>query len=321
MNRYYKFILAFLIVLFVGSFTLYGQESKYNVSLIKKIYSLGTASVDGTYYPLGNAIAKLFGKKIKKLVIIPEPTAGSVANIEFMQKKRIDLALVQSDVAWKVYHNNFKNLRVLSSLYSEKMQIIVRADSNIKNIVDLKGKKIAVGEKDSGSAVCANQILELCGLKQENDYELVHEKFTKSIESMIDGYIDAICYVGAVTTNGISRLANTIPIKMLEIPTPIIDQLVTSFQYYSKESIEAGSYKGQDEKVNTLGFRALLVCTEQLPVDEAFNMLSVIYNYPIKLSKENREVVFELKRENALKGVDPTMLHEGAARFFVTKNK
>ena len=318
MNKSYISILAFIIAI-LSSFTLYGQENdKYNANLIKKIYSMGTASVDGTYYPLGNAISRLFGKKIKKLVVIPEPTAGSLANIDFMRKKRIDLSLIQSDVAWKAYHNyNFKDLRVLASLYSEKIQIVVRADSDIKRIEDLKGKKIAVGEKYSGSAVGATQILEACGLKSNIDYETVNDRFTKSIEALYDGYIDAIYYIGGVPTNGLSRLANRIPIRLIEIPLPIVTKLVSSCKYFSTESIEANSYKGQNETINTLGVRALLCCTNQLPQDEAFNMLTVIYNYPISFSEENNnDVLIELKKDNALKCIDKSMLHEGAIRFF-----
>ncbi|MBQ2592540.1 MAG: TAXI family TRAP transporter solute-binding subunit, partial [Candidatus Riflebacteria bacterium] len=166
-----KYIFVFILLSLCSSF-LYAEEEKYEAKLIKKIYSFGTASINGTYYPFGNAISRLFSKNLKKLVTVAEPTPGSVANVNYLRKKQIELALIQSDVVWMAYQgtvifngNPFKDLRVLASLYSEKVQIVVRADSGINSLDDLKGKKISVGEIDSGSAAGAIQILEAAGLK------------------------------------------------------------------------------------------------------------------------------------------------------------
>lgn len=313
MNKSFNYILAFFIVI-CSSLTLYAQEEKYQIGLIKKIYFMGTASVNGTYYPLGNAISRLLGKKLKNMVVIAEPTPGSIANVEYLRKKRIDLALMQSDVAWKAYKGNFKDLRVLASLYSEKIQIVVRADSKLNKLEDLKGKKIAVGEKESGSAAGAAEILDTAGLKNGTDYEIVYERFTKSTDSLCDGYVDAIYYVGAVPADGLIRLSNRVPIRLIEISPEIIHNLTSKYPYYSAEKIGAEAYKGQTKEVNTLGFKALLTCTSNFSADEAFAMLDVIYSNPRILSDQN-EVLLEVNPRDALIGVDAMMLHEGAARY------
>ena len=123
MNKYYKYVFVFMLLSFCSSL-LYAEEEKYEAKLIKKIYSFGTASINGTYYPFGNAISRLFSRNLKKLVTVAEPTAGSVANVNFLRKKQIELALIQSDVVWMAYQgtvifngNPFKELRVLASLY------------------------------------------------------------------------------------------------------------------------------------------------------------------------------------------------------------
>ncbi len=324
MKKNLCFILVFCFVI-ITSFSLYAQDnSKYQMSLIKKIYSMGTASVNGTYYPFGNSMARLIGKKLKRIVIIAEPTPGSIANVEYLRKKRIDLALIQSDVAWMAHQgsynyvgNSLSDLKVLASLYSEKIQIVVRADSGINTIRDLKGKKIAIGEKESGSAAGAIQILETAGLKNNTDYELLFERFTKSTESLLDGYIDALYYVGASPAYGIERLAERVPIKLIEIPSEVITKLTSSYPYYCVEKIEKNAYKGQSKEINTLGFKALLACTNQLPSDDVFDILDVLYSNPRILSEQDREV--EIKKEDALKGLDASMLHEGAAKYFATQ--
>ena len=322
MNKLSGIIMTLMLVI-GASYAAFAQEQvKYEAKLIKKFYSMGTASINGTYYPLGNAISRLFGKKLKKMVTIAEPTAGSMANVEYLRQKRIDMALMQSDVAWMAYNGShtyagkpFKSLRVLAALYAEKIQIVVRADSGIKNLSDQKGKKIAVGEKESGSAAGAIQILEAAGLKPETDYEIVYERFTKSTESLLDGYVDAVYYVGAVPADGITRLASKAQVRLIQIPMELVTKLITAFPYYSSENIAADSYRGQTETVNTLGFKALLTCTEDMPTEDVITMLSVIYSSP-KLVSEQNEVLVEINQADSLKGVDPQMLHTGASKFF-----
>ena len=326
MNKYYKYVFVFMLLSFCSSL-LYAEEEKYEAKLIKKIYSFGTASINGTYYPFGNAISRLFSRNLKKLVTVAEPTAGSVANVNFLRKKQFELALIQSDVVWMAYQgtvifngNPFKELRVLASLYSEKVQIVVRADSGINSIDDLRGKKISVGERESGSAAGAIQILEAAGLKNNEDYNLVYERFTKATELLLDGYIDAVYYVGGVPADGLARLSEKIQIKLLEIPEIVINKLTTAYPYYSKESISNYSYRGHTKTINTLGFKALLVGTTRLPSEEVINILTVIYSNP-KILSDHDKVLVELNKNDAIKGVDAAMLHDGAAAFFMNQSE
>ena len=326
MNKYYKYVFVFMLLSFCSSL-LYAEEEKYEAKLIKKIYSFGTASINGTYYPFGNAISRLFSRNLKKLVTVAEPTAGSVANVNFLRNKQIELALIQSDVVWMAYQgtvifngNPFKELRVLASLYSEKVQIVVRGDSGINCLDDLRGKKISVGERDSGSAAGAIQILEAAGLKNNEDYNLVYERFTKATELLLDGYIDAVYYVGAVPADGLARLSEKIPIKLLEIPEVVINKLTTAYPYYSTESIAQNSYLGHTKTINTLGFKALLVGTTRLPSEEVINILTVIYSNP-KILSDHDKVLVELNKNDAIKGVDAAMLHDGAAAFFMNQSE
>ena len=328
MNKSNLSILIIILFILISSSIVKAQEEpKYQTNLIKRIYSIGTASVNGTYYPLGNSISRILGNELKNRVFIAEPTAGSIANVGYLRNKQIDLALMQSDVAWMAYNgsfiyasNPFKELRVIASLYSEKIQIVVRADSGINSLSDLKGKKIAVGEKQSGSAAGAIQILAKAGLKAETDYELIYERFTKSTESLFDGYIDAVYYVGAVPADGITRLANRIPIKLIEIPKTVVSSLTKEFPYYCAETIEAEAYKGQLKRISTLGFKALLACHGNLPSDEVMAMLQILYANP-RIYSEQNELLIEIKKDEALMGVDSSMLHEGADIFFNPNNK
>lgn len=313
--------ILFLALFLVSAAACCFATDDYQVRLIKKFYSMGTASINGTYYPVGNSISRLFSTRLKNLVTIAEPTAGSMANIEYLRRGQIDLALIQSDVAWMAFNGahtfadgKFRELRVLASLYSEVIQIVVRADSGIKTIDDLKGKKIAVGEKDSGSAASVMLVLSAAGLTAD-DYTFVYERFTRATESLNDGYVDAVYYAGAVPADGISRLAAKTPVRLVEVPFAVREKLVADYPYFSAETIPEKAYQGQNGAVQTIGFRALLAGTDTLPRDEVLAMLRVIYDNPAMIADQNQTSI-QLRLEDSLKGVEPEMLHEGARKFF-----
>ncbi len=324
MRRAEILFLAILIVLIGLSVCHAGND--YQVRLIKKFYSMGTASINGTYYPVGNSISRLFSSKLKGLVTIAEPTAGSLANIEYLRRGQIDLALIQSDVAWMAFtgshgfaSNRFRELRILASLYSEVIQIVVRADSGIKTISDLKGKRIAVGERDSGSAASVMLVLGAAGLKPE-DYTFVYERFTRATESLSDGYVDAVYYAGAVPADGISRLAAKTPVRLVSVPADVCNKIIRELPYFSAENIAARSYSGQEQTVQSVGFRALLAATENLNTTEVVSMLAAIYDNPGQISDQN-DILVRPVVEEGCKGFEEEMLHDGARRFFEMRRR
>ena len=298
----------------------------YNLSLIKRFYSIGTATINGTYYPVGNSIARMLTQNLKKQVFLAEPTNGSLANVEYLRKGQIDLALMQSDVAWQAAHgagpfsgNPLKELRILASLYSEVIQIVVRKNSPVKSIVDLKGCRISVGSKESGSAANAVQVMAAAGLQPE-DYELVYERFTRATESLRDGYVDAVYYTGGIPADGITRLATKTEIKLVEIPENIQQNLVKQYPYFSPEQIPEASYNGQTARINTIGLRALLVASDQLSENEAKKILEVIYRNSSMIAAQNMTSVY-FRKEDALKGFAEEMIHSGAKAFFTGKTQ
>lgn len=308
-----RFKTIFMVIVLFSSVFCSAYAADYRVKLIKKFYSIGTATISGTYYPTGNSIARVLSTNIGGVAAIAEPTAGSLANIEYLRRGQIDLALLQSDVAWQAGNSTaddrFRELRIIASLYSEVIQLVVRDNSNIKELKDLKGCRIAVGEKDSGSAASIIPVFKAAGLA-ESDYTIVYERFTRATESLIDGYVDAVYYAGAAPADGITRLNVKMPVRLISIPADVRQKLLAEHPYFTGETILAGSYKNQKSDVTTIGFRALLAGTARLSANEIFNILQAIYESPTAQSE------LKLRKSDATRGIQPEMLHEGARRFF-----
>src|SRR5262245_39061964 len=122
--------------------------------------SIGTAELNGIYYPVGKAICELVDRDLPTYGVrcSPETTPGSVYNIDALQSGELEFAIVQSDVEFAAYTGNgpwigwpFRGLRSVVSLYPELVTIMVRADSHIRNLSDLAGRRVNVGSQGSGT--------------------------------------------------------------------------------------------------------------------------------------------------------------------------
>ena len=62
-----------------------------------------TGGTAGTYYPFGGAMAKIWNSKIKDMNVTAQTSGASAENIRLINKKEVELALVQTDTldqAW-----------------------------------------------------------------------------------------------------------------------------------------------------------------------------------------------------------------------------
>ena len=127
----------------------------------QKFISIGTGGVTGVYYPTGGAICRLVNKSRKEHGIrcSVESTGGSVYNINTIRAGELDMGVAQSDWQYHAYNGTskfadqgpFKELRAVFSVHAEPVTIVARKDANIKNVMDLKGKRVNIGNPGSGT--------------------------------------------------------------------------------------------------------------------------------------------------------------------------
>ncbi len=60
-----------------------------------------------------------------------------------------------------------QDIAALARIYSNYTQVVVRADSGINSVADMKGKSISTGSPKSGTEVIANRLLDAAGLDPE----------------------------------------------------------------------------------------------------------------------------------------------------------
>ena len=125
----------------------------------QRFVTIATGGTAGTYFPLGGALAEIWNKLIPNMNANATVTGASIANVNMPRERReVDIIFVQNDVAFYALngHRAFqgqglcKDVRGVATLYNETVQLVALADSGIKTIADLRGKRVSVGAAGSG---------------------------------------------------------------------------------------------------------------------------------------------------------------------------
>ncbi|HMN92307.1 MAG TPA: TAXI family TRAP transporter solute-binding subunit [Hydrogenophaga sp.] len=279
-----------------------------------------TGGQSGVYYPLGVALSQIFAKDIPNVRSTAQVTRASAENLNLLQAGRGELALTLADAlsdAWNGnaeagFNNKLDKLRGLSGTYNNYIQIVANADSGIKTLADLKGKRVSVGAARSGTELNARAVFRGAGLSYQDMAKIEYLPFGESVELMKNRQLDATLQSAGLGVASIRDLATAIRIVVIPVPADVIARIGDAA--YQPSVIPANTYTGQTEDVATAAIPNFLVTHSGVSDDIAYRMTKAMY--------ENLDTLYAahnaaraIKRENAIKGM-PVPLHPGAERYY-----
>ena len=267
----------------------------------------GTGGTGGTYYAFGSALAPQLQNDTGSTVEV-KVTTGSEANLRLLQTGMVDLAIVQSDALQYASKEDGANYSAVAGLYTEACQIVVTKDSGITSVAELAGKRVSIGELESGVTRNAEQILMASGLTPDM-LQVSRLSFSDSAAAMERGEIDAFFCTAGAPTNAVADLAGKLDIQLLSIDQRSVDQLTSLYPWYAPCAIPAGTYQGQGEDVTTLGVQAVLVAGNELDAAVVKQITSTLYQNGGSLPGAG------LDPAGGILSV-PTPFHPGAAEYY-----
>ena len=279
-----------------------------------------TGGQSGVYYPLGVAISQIYAKAIPNARATAQVTKASAENLNLLQAGRGELGFSLGDAvsdAWKGdaeagFKTKLDKLRGLSATYNNYIQIVANADSGIKTLADLKGKRISVGAAKSGTELNARAILKAAGLTYADLGKVEYLPFGESVELMKNRQLDATLQSAGLGVASIRDLATSIKIVVIPVPADVVAKVGDAA--YQAAVIPANTYAGQTVDVATAAIPNFLVTHAGVSDELAYKMTKSLYeNLDTLYAAHNAAKTVKL--ENAAKGM-PIPLHPGAARYY-----
>ncbi len=239
---------AFLVVSLVLALTLVLAGT--SIAQQKKFFVISTGGTGGTYYPLGGILAQALTERVPNLVATAQASGASVANCNLIKDHQAESAFVQSNVAYNAYFAKagfegkaVQNLRGIASLYPETIQIVARADSGIKTVKDIKGKRLVPGDRGSGTEVDALNVLSAYGYTYKDFSSVDWLGFSGAAQRLQDKQADVTFTTAGWPTSAIQELAFGTPIILVPIDEPMIKKLTKDFPFYARIVIPKDVYK------------------------------------------------------------------------------
>jgi hypothetical protein len=281
-----------------------------------------TGGTSGVYYPLGAALAKIYGEKIPGARTQVQSTKASVENLNLLQQGRGEIAFALGDSVKDAWAGNeeagFKKkldkLRAIAAIYPNYIQIVAAKASGVTDLASLKGKRLSVGAPKSGTELNARAIFKAAGMSYEDLGKTEYLPFGESVELIKNRQLDATLQSAGLGVASIKDLSTSIPITVVSVPKEIAEKLGAPFQ---AATIPAGTYDGQESDVPTVAITNILVTRSDISDEEAYQMTKQLFeNLPEMVAAH--KAANGIKLENAVMGL-PIPLHPGAEKYYREK--
>lgn len=279
--------------------------------------TIATGGRYGPYFTIASALAEVYSSQLNLNATV-QTTGGSVENLRLLEQRKVELAFVMSDSAFFAYEGSgvfqekHRDLRAISGLYSNYVQIITLKNSEIHSVKDLSGKRVGVGAPNSGVEVNAKMILKGHGLSVD-DYNPYYLSYNEAMEQLKIGEIDAAFVTSGLPNAPVAELSkvkaiSVVPIHLNEMAEE--DQLST---YFKAANIPANTY-GNEEPIPTIGIQNLLLVRKDLAEDTVYKLTSTFYDKLSQLQKAHGAMNQVSSIPSTL--VLPIPLHDGAKRYY-----
>jgi hypothetical protein len=136
-------------------------------------------------------------------------------------------------------HAEYSKLRSVGRLFHEPVWVFTRGDLPIKTLRDLKGKRIIMGTRDSGSRGIARQLLNANGVVG-NAATFIDEELPPDAGPLLAGTADAAIVVLAADTDRIQQLLRVPNIRLMDF-TPEAEAYTNRFPALTKVVLRQGA--------------------------------------------------------------------------------
>jgi uncharacterized protein len=289
------------------------------------LITIGTGSVTGVYYPVGGAICRLVnkGRKQHGIRCAVESTEGSVYNINSIRSGDLDMGLSQSDWQYHAYYGSskfrdsgpFKDLRSVFSVHPESFTVVARADAHIRNLQDLKGKRVNIGNPGSGQRGTMEVLMDALGWTKSTFAQVSELTAAEQSSALCNNSIDAMVYIVGHPSGSIMEATTTCDTVLVNITGDVVDKLVQDNDFYRKAIIPGGMYRENPADTQTFGVGATVVTSTALSSDTVYQVVKSVFEN-LDEFKSLHPDFSSLKKSEMVKDSLTAPLHDGAIRYY-----
>lgn len=282
-------------------------------------FTLASGPEDSEYARFGTSLIAAVNAIAPAVQLRQRHSQGSVENASLLARGEADYAIVQGDVAAAALAGEdvfarggpLENLRAVGGLFPEAIHVVVLRDSPIKDITQLRGRRVDIGAPSSGTRFDAVAVLAAYGLKPADLGEAREDGPTVAMLRLPRKQIDAVFMTGAAPIRALQALAVLPGMRLLPVRGSAMERLVQAHPALDPLTLPANTYPRQQEAVGTVASAALLLTTADAPSAEVERVAELVFTRMPQQRAGSADVV-KVTAQNELRGVT-IPLHPGAS--------
>lgn len=279
---------------------------------------IGTASLGGAFYPIGQGISNLVNKYAgNDLTMVPVVTGGSVQNPRLIGSGEVDIAITNNNLAVLAtkgkgpYKEGAIDMKAIAALHPSVLHMIVLDDSDIKSFEDIKGKRVAVGPAGGGTLGFMNFLLPLHGMTMD-DFTPSFLSYADGFSQLSDGNVDAAFALSGYPASAAMQAAASNKLRFIEFSPGKLDEALGKNGAFKSVEIPADVYS-TDAPGTVIGVNNMLIVPADMDADKVHAIVSSVFDNLDEFKAENANAK-QINKDDSKNLAIP--LHEGAERYF-----
>jgi TRAP transporter TAXI family solute receptor len=242
---------------------------------------IGTAERDSTFLSQGLALKTVLDRNSMLAPIDVSTSAhASVENANRLQSGDIDFGFMASNWIGRAKNGEAPfaqkiDLRMVAPMNAGPLFFIARADSDLRTVRDVRGRRLVVGPEKSGMAQHARVILGTLGLTFD-DVTPLYLDFAAGADALVRGDTDAQLQC-PIPNKVMTTLAERVPIRVLPYAADDLDTVLRAVPFYRRTVMRQGAIRGLDANVAQAAVVNVLVSHANVADDKVSEVAAAIF--------------------------------------------
>jgi TRAP transporter TAXI family solute receptor len=253
------------------------------------------------------------------LSVEPRNTKGSTENIPLLEAGKIDIGQATGEVTYEALQGIGRpkaDLRIINAMYSNFGMFVVRSDSPVRTVADLRGRPIAWGASGSGFVVLARYVFDGLGLDIDRDFSPIYlEKAGDGPAMVQDGRAAALWGGGIGWPGFVTMTKSPGGARFIAPGAGDIERVLAKHAFIKPMEVPAGSYSGQDSPITALGSYSLVLAAPSLREEVAYRLARALHKGRSVIAARHAQGA-ESTLENTLAAAPRRdLIHQGVLRY------
>ena len=287
---------------------------------------LGTHEAGTFSYFAGRTICRIVNQHEGDINCRPISAVDDMHNLTNLHGGSLDIGLIDSRMLHDAINKagyfefldiKYDNLRALLPLYDVPVALVVRNDSKITSLGELKGKRINIGAPLSSERLAVETILKAKNWTRK-DFRLTDELPTSQSQDTMafcHGTVQAMVYLGVHPAPTIEQLFRLCRAGLVNMNDGDIQEMIKGHPAYLNIDIAPNTYKTQSQGVETFGTIMVLVASADLDEQTVYTITEAIEGNRKRLQSAH-PALFSSAAEIDQNTVVGLQLHPGAVKYF-----